>query len=102
MPSVEQHLGKFASAGAEVVGISIDSSYANKAWADSLGGLSYPLLSDFYPHGAVAAAYGILRAEGMSERAVFVIDRDDRPLHRRPQDQQYPEDQQILDELAKL
>jgi glutaredoxin len=46
-----------------------------KAWADNLGGISYPLLSDFYPHGKVAQAYGVLRSEGYSERAIFVIDK---------------------------
>ncbi len=46
-----------------------------KAWADSLGGITYPLLSDFYPHGKVAQAYGVLRPEGYSERAIFVIDK---------------------------
>lgn len=45
------------------------------AWADSLGGITYPLLSDFYPHGQVAQLYGVLRKEGFSERAIFVIDR---------------------------
>jgi len=39
---------------AQVVGISTDSSYAQRAWAENLGGLSFPLLSDFYPHGSVA------------------------------------------------
>jgi glutaredoxin len=46
-----------------------------KAWADSLGGINYPLLSDFWPHGAVAQKYGVLRSEGYSERAIFVIDK---------------------------
>ncbi len=46
-----------------------------KAWAESLGGITYPLLSDFYPHGEVARAYGVLRAEGYTERAIFVIDK---------------------------
>jgi glutaredoxin len=46
-----------------------------KAWANSLGGISYPLLSDFWPHGAVAEAYGVLRPEGFSERAIFIVDR---------------------------
>jgi glutaredoxin len=45
------------------------------AWAESLGGITYPLLSDFYPHGQVAQMYGVLRAEGYSERAIFVIDK---------------------------
>lgn len=59
---------------AQVVGISTDSTYVHKAWAATLGGVSYPLLSDFYPHGAVAQAYGVFHAGGMSERALFVVD----------------------------
>jgi glutaredoxin len=46
-----------------------------KAWADSLGGIDYPLLSDFYPHGKISKAYGVLRPEGYSERSIFVIDK---------------------------
>jgi glutaredoxin len=45
------------------------------AWADSFGGITYPLLSDFWPHGEVAQRYGVLRPEGYSERAIFVIDK---------------------------
>jgi glutaredoxin len=41
-----------------------------------LGGITYPLLSDFYPHGEVAQLYGVLRSEGKSERAIFVIDKE--------------------------
>jgi glutaredoxin len=44
------------------------------AWADSLGGILYPLLSDFWPHGEVARRYGVLRPDGKSERAIFIID----------------------------
>ena len=47
-----------------------------QAWAESLGGITYPLLSDFYPHGSVAELYGVLREEGKSERAIFVVDKD--------------------------
>jgi len=39
-----------------------------------MGGLSYPLLSDFWPHGEVAVDYGVLRAGGLAERAIFVVD----------------------------
>lgn len=61
---------------AQVLGISIDHVPCLKAWAKSLGGINYPLLSDFWPHGAVSEKYGVLRAhEGRSERAIFVIDR---------------------------
>lgn len=46
-----------------------------KAWAESLEGVTYPLLSDFFPHGQVSQQYGVLRPEGYSERAIFVIDK---------------------------
>lgn len=46
-----------------------------QAWADSLGKISYPLLSDFWPHGKVAKIYGVLRKEGYTERALFIIDK---------------------------
>lgn len=45
-----------------------------KAWAKSLGGISFPLLSDFSPFAAVSRKYGVKRKEGYSERAIFVID----------------------------
>lgn len=56
--------------------MSVDSEPCNTAWMNSLGGLNYPLLSDFWPHGAVSEKYGILRAEGISERTVIVIDKE--------------------------
>jgi glutaredoxin len=59
----------------QVLGLSVDSVPCLKAWADSLGGITYPLLSDFFPHGQVAQTFGVLRAEGYSERAIFVIDK---------------------------
>jgi glutaredoxin len=59
----------------QVLGLSVDSVPCLKAWADSLGGITYPLLSDFYPHGAVSKKYGVLRKEGISERAIFVLDK---------------------------
>lgn len=59
----------------QVLGLSVDSQPCLTAWAESLGGITYPLLSDFYPHGEVAIQYGVLRKEGKSERAIFVIDK---------------------------
>ena len=61
----------------QVLGISVDSVPCLKAWADSLmpGGITYPLLSDFFPHGKVAESFGVLRDDGRSERAIFVIDK---------------------------
>jgi glutaredoxin len=58
------------------LGVSVDHIPCLQAWADSLGGISYPLLSDFWPHGQVADLYGVLRPVGSSERAIFIIDKD--------------------------
>jgi peroxiredoxin len=75
MPLYERDAERLRTHDAQVVGVSTDSRFTNAAWAAQLG-ITYPLLSDFYPHGEVAGRYGVLRPEGMAERALFVIDRD--------------------------
>jgi peroxiredoxin len=61
---------------AQVLGISVDHIPCLQAWAESLGDISYPLASDFWPHGEVSKKYGVLIEEkGISERAIFVIDK---------------------------
>ncbi|MER5626050.1 peroxiredoxin [Streptosporangium sp. NPDC002544] len=58
----------------EVLTISIDSIFAHRAWADQKG-YTFPLLSDFWPHGQVARAYGVFDEEkGFAERGTFIID----------------------------
>jgi len=77
MPSYEMELYKFEGYNTQVLGISVDHIPCLKAWAESLGGIRYPLLSDFWPHGAVANLYEVFReADGKSERALFVIDKE--------------------------
>jgi peroxiredoxin len=79
MPSYEEDLSEFERRDAQVLGISTDNVPTNEAWARSMGGLSYPLLSDHWPHGQVAALYGVLRGDsGLCERAIFVVDRQGR------------------------
>jgi glutaredoxin len=68
-------LDRFEGVETQVLGLSVDSTDCLSAWAESLGGITYPLLSDFYPHGQIAQMYGVLREEGYSERAIFVIDK---------------------------
>ncbi len=68
-------MAKFAGLNAQVLGISVDSVPCLQAWAHSLGEINYPLLSDFWPHGAVAQKYGVLQNDGRSERALFIIDK---------------------------
>jgi peroxiredoxin len=76
MPAYEADLERFQGYDAHVLGISVDSVPCNTAWAKSLGGLSYDLLSDFHPKGEVARQYGAYReSDGISERAIFVVDK---------------------------
>lgn len=81
----------------------MDSEPCLKAWAESLGGITYPLLSDFYPHGQVAQSYGVLRREGYGERAIFIIDRQGviRYVDVHDIDHQ-PDNEVVFAELAKL
>jgi glutaredoxin len=76
MPSYEVDLAKFEGYNTQVLGISIDHVPCLKAWAESLDGISYPLLSDFWPHGEVAQRYGVFRDDGVAERALFVVDKE--------------------------
>lgn len=71
-------MARFKGLNTQVLGISIDHVPSLQAWAESLDGIEYPLLSDFWPHGKVIRRYGVLRQEGYSERAIFVIDREGR------------------------
>jgi len=75
MQTYERERPRLDALDAHVLGVSVDAGPAKKAWADSLGGVSYDLLSDFHPKGAVAAAYGVMRVDGISERAVFLVDK---------------------------
>ena len=58
-----------------LLGITVDNIPTLFAWTNEMGGLWFPVLSDFYPHGAVSKKYGVLRSNGVSERALFVIDK---------------------------
>ena len=103
MPSYEDDLPRFEEYDTQVLGISVDSIPSHEAWQKSLGGITYPLLSDFYPHGEVAQKYGVLREQGMSERALFIIDKEGiiRFIDVHPIDQQ-PDNEELFDVLRKL
>lgn len=79
MCAYESDLSRFNAANAAILGISVDAQPAKTAWAQALGPISFDLLSDFHPHGAVAEKYGVYRAkDGISERAIFVVGTDGR------------------------
>jgi len=87
----------------QVLGISIDHIPCVQAWADSLGGIKYPLLSDFWPHGKVAKKYGVLRKEGYTERAIFIVDKKGIIRYIDIHDINHqPDNEVLLNELRKI
>ena len=66
--------GDFQSGTVQVLTVSVDSPYSHKVWAEREG-YDFPLLSDFWPHGAVAQAYGVFNdSAGFANRGTFLID----------------------------
>jgi peroxiredoxin (alkyl hydroperoxide reductase subunit C) len=70
----------FDNNDAILLGITVDNIPTLYAWTNEMGKSEgkfwFPVLSDFFPHGQVAKKYGVLRSEGVSERALFVIDKE--------------------------
>ena len=74
--SLRDNLSEFDAVKAQVLAISCDTRHAQKQWATQQG-FTFPVLSDFWPHGAVARAYGVFNEQrGCANRATFVIDKD--------------------------
>jgi len=65
----------FAAQDAALVGVSVDPTPSQHAWITQMGGLWFPVVSDFWPHGVFASALGILRPEGITERALLIADK---------------------------
>jgi peroxiredoxin len=77
LPGWERDMRRYQELGAEVFGISTDSIFSHKAFAQQCGVKSYALLADFNPRGAVARKYGVWRdGDNINERATFLIDRE--------------------------
>jgi peroxiredoxin len=70
----QEFLPEFERFNSNLLGISVDSVWSHQAFARELK-LTFPLLADFEPKGAVAQAYSVYRSqEGANERALFVVD----------------------------
>jgi peroxiredoxin len=81
MKALEAHKKKFDALNTVALGISIDPVPSKSAWAKELGIKNTMLLSDFWPHGKIAKAYGIFReTNGFSERANIVLDENHRVI----------------------
>jgi len=104
MQAFAAEIAAFASVEAQVLGISVDSVPCKKAWAEALGVKSFPMLSDFWPHGAVAESYGIFREEeGFSARATFIINQEGIIRYKKIHAiRELPDFEEILDVLKSI
>ena len=74
--SLRDDLSEFEHSNAQVLAVSCDSQFAQQRWA-AAHGFTFPVLSDFWPHGEVAKAYGVFNdALGCAMRATFLIGKD--------------------------
>lgn len=108
MPAFDSDREKFAALNAQVLDISTDSILSHIAWQKKdIGMVRLPLCSDFYPHGEVTRAFGVLREgppiPGISERAVFIVDKGGTIRFAKvyPLDQT-PNNQELLEALRKI
>ncbi len=85
-----------------MLSVSVDSVFSHKAFAEKIGGISYPMLSDFYPHGTVCTQYDCLRPQGFPKRAVFIIDKQGVIRFRKEYEKGIPDNKELLAELDKI
>jgi alkyl hydroperoxide reductase subunit AhpC len=108
VPALNADREKFAALDAQVLDISVDSIYSHKAWQKyEIGNIQLPMCSDFFPHGEVTQAFGIMRQgpplTGISERAVFIVDKGGKIVFAKvyPLDQA-PKSEELLEALGKV
>lgn len=76
LDEIRDHIDDFVDDGTATLAISVGPSPTHKVWAAQRG-FTFPVLSDFWPHGAVSQAYGVFNdASGFSNRGTFAVDRD--------------------------
>lgn len=103
MPSYNEDLSEFERRNTQVLGISTDLVHSQEAWARSMGGLQYPLLADNFPYGHTALQYGVLRGDGLVERAIFVVDKHGKIAYIDIHDiSEQPPTDKIMEALDKL
>jgi alkyl hydroperoxide reductase subunit AhpC len=75
LAGIRDDLSTYQNDDTQVLAVSVDSVFAHKVWADEQG-YDFPILADFWPHGEVAATYGVLDdVMGVAKRGTFVIDK---------------------------
>lgn len=72
---IRDNIGDFVNDSAELLTVSVDAPYSQKAWGEKEG-YQFTMLSDFWPHGAVASQYGVFNSDkGFAYRGTFLIDK---------------------------
>ena len=100
---MQRDLARFEERNAQVLGVSVDNVHSHKAFAESLGGLGYPLLADFHPHGAVTQRYGLWQPEkGYPRRAVFIVDQKGTIRWSKVYASGLPDDEELLTALEAI
>jgi peroxiredoxin len=104
MKSLEANYKTITSLNTLPVGLSVDAVPSKKAWADNMGLKQLKILSDFWPHGAVAKAYGLFREHGgTSERANVIVDEKGKVAWVKVYEiSQLPDINEVIDTLKKL
>jgi peroxiredoxin len=102
MKALEAHKKAFDALNTVALGLSIDTVPSKNAWAKELGIKNTMLLSDFWPHGKIAKAYGIFReTNGFSERANIILDESHRVIFIKVYPlKELPDIEEILQALA--
>jgi len=102
LPMIQKELGRFTAVGAVVLGVSVDSHWANTAFAERLG-LTFPLLSD-WKHEASTAYNMMIESAGYSGRALFLVDREGRIAYQdvAATTREIPDLESLLGALARL
>jgi peroxiredoxin len=104
MKSLEANYETITSFNTLPVGLSVDAVPSKKAWADNMGLKQLRILADFWPHGAVAKAYGLFREHGgTSERANVIVDEKGIVAWVKVYEiSQLPDINEVIDTLKKL
>ena len=103
IPCYHRLIDRFEALECQLLAISVDSVPSHAAWAKSLGGLSFPLLSDFFPHGAVAQKYGVLSPKGFAHRVIFLVDKQGIIRYiERAEPGKLPDNEKLWHELTRL
>ena len=103
MSCFRDDFGQFQGADTEVVGVSVDSAWCHAAFVEKMG-LTFPLVADFHPKGAMATAYGLYEADkGFTSRATVIVDRAGKVAFAKDHGLGTPRDnKEILAALAAL